>query len=465
MSRLNQINPYTILLILLIGSAIPFAGAIALVLTETDILTGTGDADKYYTPAFRLLKTGMYGFAADENGPYRPYLDILPVYPVFIALMFKVFGMGNLIAIAFVQALMHGATTVSMALSARAFRTNWMWPAAILTAIWPNLAYRPTAIMNETIFVFFLAWGICALMWVSKGRRVLLLLTFAGICFGMAYMTRPVLLLFPIVVAPALIYLVKRDLGFNIVKATGLASIPFVIMLLFTVPPYIQSYNAYGSAKFTIQRGYNALFFLYPCLSTDWGCGTRDSRYVAIAKKRYDEELEKLTDNEKKDVILTDELRESIAGELISEMPFQTFLKGVVGSTLKSIMHNMSYEVMRRFDYPPIHFGDMKQQGILGRISEFASAIMANPLMWIWAIFQIGLFASRGIQVAGLLALRSSDDRARIILLISMITAIVAVSVGFGSVRYRVPIEPELILLTIAGWSSLKEYIIRKRVK
>jgi 4-amino-4-deoxy-L-arabinose transferase-like glycosyltransferase len=464
LKNINSISAFSILLMFVAGCLIPLTGILIFVLTGTDFLIGTGDSDKYYRPAYRLLETGVYGFAATDNTPYKPDLDILPVYPLIIAAVFKLFGLGNFVALAAVQMALQGASTVAIALSARSFRTEWMWPAAILAAVWPNLAYRPTTIMNETVFIFFLVWGICSLLWVSRGRHVIRLLIFSGCCFGLAYMTRPILLLFPVLVAPALIYLIKRDVGIGFFKASWLSAIPFLIMLLFTTPQYIQSYNAYGELKFTIQRGHNALFYLYPCLTANWGCGDRDEKAYIYARSRLSEEMDKLSVTQRDDVFFSEDLKEQLATELISGLPMTTFIKGVVGSTLKSLFHNVSYEVIKRFGNSPVYFGDMKSPDIFGRIKEFGAAIVAKPWMWIWCVFQAGLFFTRGLQIASLLALRDNEDRARIVLLVSMIIAFVAVSVGFGSVRYRVALEPELILLTLVGWSALMKFIKSRRL-
>jgi hypothetical protein len=460
----SSVHTRSIFLVFVAGCLVPLAGVLGIVATGFDILTGTGDSDKFYRPAYRLLETGVYGFAATEKSPYIPDLGILPVYPLIIAAVFKVFGLGNFIAVAFFQVVLQGMTTVAIALAARSFRISWMWPAAILAAFWPNLAYRPTTIMSETVFGFFLAWGICALLWVSKGRNILQLLALAGFCFGFAFMTRPTLLLFPLVVAPAIVYVLKRDVGVGLVKASFLSAIPFLIMFAFTAPQYIQSYKAYGEFKFTVQRGHNVLYYLYPCLSANWGCGQRDQNAITTAKKRIAEEYLNLPkENRAAHLYDTDHLKERIGKELIMDLPIATLVKGVVGSSLKSLMHNVSYEIMKRFQISPIYFGEMKSESFFGRAKEFVAAVAATPWMWVWAVFQIGLFASRGVQIASLLSLRDSPDRAKVVLLLSMIVAFMAVSVGFGSVRYRAASEPELILLTLIGWHSLKNVIVGRR--
>jgi hypothetical protein len=447
-----------------VGATFPLLQVFVFHLTGTDFLVGVGDSDKYFTPAIRLLETGTYGFVGDGIREYRPDLERLPGYPLFLAAVFKIFGIGNFLAVAVVQAFLFGGVTVGMAIAARSFRAEWMWPTALITAVWPNLVYRPTTIMTETLFTFYLVWGLCALLWVSKGNRVYLLLIGAGVCFGMAFMVRPTLLLFPLIVGPALVYLLKRDLSCSFMKSALLAAIPFVVMLAFTMPQYYQSYKYYGVAKFSTQSGINIINFVYPCLAIEWGCGARDMSYVKLAEEKFDAAFQKLPDEMKVDMIATDDLRSEVGIELIKTLPVPSILNSIVGSTLKSLFHNVSYEVMGRFGLHPIFFGEMKNIGFVAQVQEFLAAIAASAWMWLWAVFQVGLFVTRGVQFIGLFMLGVGEYRARIILLIAVCTAFMGVSFVFGSVRYRTAIEPVFVLLTVAGWTVLKNRLGRRSI-
>jgi hypothetical protein len=463
MLKPGSLNAIAISIIFLIGCVVPFVGVMTIVLTGTEVFIVGGDSEKFYRPAFRLIETGIYGFAAEGGQSYRPDLDILPGYPLFLAAVFKIFGLGNYTAVAFVQVILYGTVTVAIALSARSFRAEWMWPAAFLAAVWPNMVVRPTTIMSETLFLFYFVWGMCALLWLPKGRYVFWLLFSTGLCFGMAYMVRPILLFFPVLVLPAIFYILKRDLGYPVIKAFMLSTIPFLVMILFTVPQYVQSYNSYGVAKFNTQRGANALRWLYPCLAMEWGCGKRDISLVNFATDKYKAGLSKLPDADKNNVIVKDLLREKVAAELISDLPLLTLVKGVVGSTLRSLLHNVTYEVMTRLSIPRVHFGEVDGPDVFERVRLFVISFASAPWMWLWMIFQTALMISRGVQLTGLLIIRRFKYRTKSLLLFSMILSFAGVSVGFGSVRYRTPMEPEFIIFTIIGWSILREYWVKWR--
>jgi 4-amino-4-deoxy-L-arabinose transferase-like glycosyltransferase len=450
-------------LIVVLGALPPLLGVLGIFVSGFDLLAGTTDSDKYYRPALRVIETGYYGFMDSETGTYLPYLDTLPGYPYFIVAIFKIFGVGNYYAVVTAQCLLGGLTVLAISLSAKAFNPRWMWPAAILAAFWPNMVYRPTAVLTEALFLTLFTWGLCALLWISNERRVwisnerwvVLLLVLGGGALGMAQMTRPVLMLLPPLAIPALIYVLRKDLAYRWRHAVPLAVLPIVVMMLFTLPNYILSYNAYGTAHFTIQKGHNALKYVYPCLAAKWGCGTPDPAASARASKNFDARIAALPKAEQDNLVRRDKVATKLAGELIAELPLTQLARGIVGSTAKMLLHNVWYEILDRFALTRIHLGEMAGDSFLERLWNFLKEISAYPPMWPWLPLQILLIISRLVQVVGIAGVRDPVHRPRLLLVAAYMTAVAAVSFGFGNPRYRLPMEPGLILLTLFGLEIL----------
>ena len=443
-----------------IAAIIPLAFDLTLALSGRDILFGTGDSDKYYKPALRLLETGRFSYIDTTTGVRVPDLDQLPVYPIFLYAVFRAFGSGAFWMAALLQTLLWGLTVVAIALAARSFHRQWTWPAALLASAWPNLAFRPSTILTETVFSFLFAWALCALLWIPRVRIPALAATGAGVALGLAHMTRPVLLLFPYLAGPVLMMMLRRDAGLSWRASVSLAVLPMVIMFAFSLPNYVQAYQAYGAPLFTIQKGINVRDYLYPCLAANWGCGDPDQTAADRALREYREAVALLPTAERNNAVFQDQVAIDVAERLIAELGMVRVAKGIIGSTAKLMLHTSAYEILQRFNAPVEYFGRMPGTGAWAKGTAFLRVTVTSPPMLLWAVFQATLLVSRLIQLLGMWHLVADPARRwRGILLFAGMTAILGVSIGFGNPRYRVPLEPSLILLTVAGLAAMGRFV------
>jgi Dolichyl-phosphate-mannose-protein mannosyltransferase len=120
------------------------------------------DSDVYTELATNLFRHGTYGIAAD--GVIDPTLIRLPGYPVFLGLMFALFGAGNLNAVIAVQIAIDLlgcwliASFVREQVSARAGTV-----AIFLAALCPFTAAYSTMVLTECLSVFAVSLG----LWTS----------------------------------------------------------------------------------------------------------------------------------------------------------------------------------------------------------------------------------------------------------------------------------------------------------
>lgn len=453
---------YTYVALAITGAAVPLLIELAFYVAGWDINRGVVDSDKFLRLTFRILDQGMFGWNDSVTGKFLPELDVVPGYPYFVAAIFWLLGRDNFWAVGIVQALLAGGTVLAIGLAAQAIKEEWLVPAAILAAVWPNLAYRPTTILSETLFTFLLASGLCALLWAAKADRPFKLLLLGGVAFGAAYLTRPVLLFFPILLTPALAWLIHRERRRGW-RSVAWAGVPIAIMLAFTLPNYVRSYAAYGQPMFTLQQGHNLLFYIYPCLAADWGCGNPDQGAAGRAQAEFDRAV---TPEIVANPVVLNAVETEIGTRLISELGPLQFAEAVVGSTLKLLLHTTAYEVLQRFDLPVRYFGQTAGDGLVARARAFVAEILSTPSMLVWALAEAVLLLSRVVQAIGAVGmLWRTDLRPAAIVLLAYAIAVLGVSVGFGNPRYRVPLEPGLILLTVAGLDFLVAALRRPRTK
>ncbi|HXD75678.1 MAG TPA: glycosyltransferase family 39 protein [Vicinamibacterales bacterium] len=143
-----------------------------------------------------LATTGKFTKYPEASG-YVPEVIRTPVYPMFLATIYKVAGTGQL-PVALAQTLLFAAICVLVFLMARRINGERVaLGAALLTALFAPLPYFGALVMTElwTAFVFTVS------MWIAiravQSRRFS---SFAalGVILGITALSRPVFALFPI---------------------------------------------------------------------------------------------------------------------------------------------------------------------------------------------------------------------------------------------------------------------------
>jgi 4-amino-4-deoxy-L-arabinose transferase-like glycosyltransferase len=152
------------------------------------------DTDVYTELAGNLFHHGIYGIVAD--GVIEPTLIRVPGYPLFLGLMFRVFGDGNLNAVLLAQI---GLDLLACWLIATFVREH-VSESAGMVAIWVaalcpfTAAYSATA-LTESLTVFAISLG----MWSTgrilgaqkEGTADATAVLYVGVAIGMAMLLRP----------------------------------------------------------------------------------------------------------------------------------------------------------------------------------------------------------------------------------------------------------------------------------
>ena len=85
-------------------------------------------------------------------------------------------------------------------------------------------------VLTDTLFLAFFSWGLCACLWAVRSQRKIGLLVASGACFGLAFLTRPLLMFFPYLLLPALSVLLWSAGGLRWRAAIFLAAIPAALL-------------------------------------------------------------------------------------------------------------------------------------------------------------------------------------------------------------------------------------------
>lgn len=127
-------------------------------------------SDEYDEIARNLLEHGSYG--ANLQHPERATVTRGPVYPLHVALVYRLFGVGNVAAVMWVDVAVHALT--AGLLTALLTRLVPPWAAAaggLALGLWPPTLYYAARGSSETHLVFFLVASLGAfLRWRESGR-------------------------------------------------------------------------------------------------------------------------------------------------------------------------------------------------------------------------------------------------------------------------------------------------------
>ncbi|MBC7905456.1 MAG: glycosyltransferase family 39 protein [Rhodospirillaceae bacterium] len=392
------------------------------------------ETGKYTEPAYYFL-----GLLPHDN-PER-----LPLYPAIIWLTFSLFGVDNYLALALVQCLFTGGATLGIALAARAIRVEWTWPAALLACVWLNLSYRTALLLPDLTFTTFVAGALAAMLWAVRSERPVRFLATAVVMLDCALLTRPAVLGLPILMLPLLIWALRGRRHWSWVKIALTVACLGTALGVASLPQFLRSHAHTGQWLFTLQAGDHALH-VPPCLAVRWGCGNSSDAVTAEGRRRWRERIAALPEGERDDLAAKNRLGKQVALEMILEQPPATVVSAIIGSWTKLMLHNVGSDILDRLHVPFLLPG----QWFSGGLAQNLPGTVA------WTIMELMLLGSRVLQVVGVVdGLRNRERRVETLLLLAVVAAFLAISVGFGNHRYRTPMEPALLVLTLMGWQAV----------
>jgi hypothetical protein len=212
-----------------------------------DWYTEWSDQDGYRRLGQVFAETGRFTRFPDAT-TFVPEVIRTPAYPLFVAAIYKVAGVGQL-PVALVQTGLFALIgLLGYAIAARCSTARLATVAAVAIALFPPIPYFGALVMTEvwTTFLFTLA------VWISlRAVRERHTATFAvlGFLLGVTALSRPVFVLFPIVLALAGI------VGFPLMRVGGRPTFAHWSVMLgafaITMLPWL-TYNYVTLGSFTL---------------------------------------------------------------------------------------------------------------------------------------------------------------------------------------------------------------------
>ncbi len=200
-----------------------------------DFAKQSNDDVRYIRTAMVLLEQGRLVYFGNEST-----LFIMPLFPMFLAAIIKVFGSGDLgmTAIRVIQVLIQCASLYVLYFFVRElFGRRIALIAALLTVLYIPEYVAANFILTEILFKFIFIL-LAYLSWVAIKTKSVKLYILSGTLLALACLIRPNMIVFPAVVLA--MWLIQKYKFKEILKYAAIVAVIFVVIMS---PWWVRNFN------------------------------------------------------------------------------------------------------------------------------------------------------------------------------------------------------------------------------
>lgn len=401
-----------------------------------------GATDYYFDIANNLAKHNIFGL--DD---LKPTALRMPIYPVFLALIFKIFG--TWWAVFFVQNAIAGLSAVFLYLIARKWLTQ-TWAIAV-SLVWVFTPYSmdvASQFLTETLYEFFLILAVYFFIEYKDKIRPMIFAASLAFLLAILIYIKPISLLLPIVFALAINY--PRPAKTKIYQTAALLAV-FAILLF---PWLLRNYLIFGTWQLSSDNSSSlyatAMFF------------EAKKQGLESVNRDKPEKSEFGRFAESGNLIKTPSQFKSAVKIIMSDpLNFTKFyleyaLKNF-GSSWWGSLKNLIYGTMGTVNYHPTVTRAIWHFDWLTILKFSAKEIIAFIVMFLGIAFWCLMFIFGAIGAIKFYRQADAANRAFLILLIAVSFYFLFVgNLATGdAIRYRFPATPFIILLAVYGINSI----------
>ena len=378
-----------------------------------------------------------------------PIGDSMPIANWLFGLCGLVFGTSAALGYVLLQGLVDAATCLVVYRIAKTLDDAYAAPAGFAAALNPTQIVLSGLVLTDTPFLFFTALfllGAVQYLRTPTWRQALLV----GLALGAATMTRALSAPFAAVLLLFLLFakLVAKSSSRRIIAQLGAAAVVFALCI---APVLWRNVTQFGVWALTPQSGIHLALWVAPLVkeATD---GTPWQRSYNDIQRRVDDRYPMPTANPFEQ---SRRYRE-IALEELATLDIRAMAKAwLVGAAINlgSPAIILSPPIL---SLPRTGFYATPGASPLDKIRNFLFHSENATYTWILLIGIASVLLVRLVQIMGLIVLLSRGGQLAVLCLFGLWIAYVLVVDGpVASPKYRLPIEPPLMIFTGAGLSVL----------
>jgi hypothetical protein len=409
----------------------------------------TEDQMLYVELAQQFPKSGFWGVIPER----------VPGYPFFLSLIYTLFG-EKIWNVIFIQILVDSFSCVITSQIAYLIFGRGFWVAGILSAVNLNMVILSSSLLTDTLFLFLFVLFLFSLLKYLHSEKtnwlflLVLFLSLATLVRASSYYLLPIL--FGILV----IWRLWRKDSFSKVLTMMLIYLLVSVTIIGSI--HYRNYQQYGSTEFVSQTGRHMTGWIVPAVYQYSGQGSYQE-----GKKIAEERLKSSLKRDNSLVLSSNPFERSsykanVAKEILLEFGFVKVLKAwTVGSIINLLAPSIAFSpALRSMDHPS--FYNTKGDGMIDKIHNYvkdSSGFLYVLILTIGTLISIIflLFA-----IIGAFKMTSKLPNIQVIVLILLLGYFLAITGPIIGVKYRLPIEPILILFVTY---FLNIYFSKRRVK
>ncbi len=380
-----------------------------------------------------------------------PNVSLLPLPSWLWAMNGLIFGEFAALASVLCQGLLDSGTCVLAYLTAREIDLRYAVPAGIAAAVNPTQVVMANLYYTDPIFLYFLALAILgAVRWLKHPAWRAALMIGAG--FGGAMLCRVVVAPWALFVAAYLVIVLSFQRRLQVRHLAQLLGATLIAAAL-TAPIVARNHANTGEWILTTQTGSHSAFWVVPLVmqakdGTPWERGAAAMKQRVEA--RYGPDTEDILENSRRHTTVA---REALAELGIWPVAKAWFFGAVInlGAPVATIFPPLAQLPRTGFFATP---GD----SVPGKAFNFL--FRSDNALYAWTILLgiLGVAAFRMVQLRGTIALLGERRHwPAALLMLSWIAFILLVSGPVASPKYRLPIEPVLMVLLAVGYCALRD--------
>lgn len=378
-----------------------------------------------------------------------PHLHVMPLFAWSLALHLALFGAWGVLAFVLSQGLMDAATCLVVSASARQFDERYALPAGIAAAINPTQIVLSAIVFTDTQFVFFAAVSLyAAVRWMNSPAWRWPIICAAAL--GAAALTRPLgALWMPVLIAFLLfVFAVRRQLSKTALTQIAAAG---AIMALCLAPVLWRNVTAYGSWSLTSQSGLHLARWVVPLVKeardrTPWHEASEDME--RLTRERFGPAPSNQFELSRQYSVVA---REKLAELGLAPMVKAWGMGALINVGAPALVLSPPVANLHRTG-----FFATPGQSMFDKVANFLFRSDDRAYSWLLLAGIGGVIAMRAFQLVGFAAvLRVRAHWPALSLFALWIAFILAVNGPIASPKYRLPIEPPLMVLAGAGFAVL----------
>ena len=409
----------------------------------------------FVEPEYLLIEDQAIYIQLAQKFPDSGFLGVpterVPGYPFFIAGIYTLFGesVWNVIII---QILLDSISCVLIALMAKSLFSKGFWIAGILSAINLNMVILSSSLLTDTLFLFLFILFLFSLLQYLQNERtrwfvlLVLFISLATLVRPSSYYLLPILLI-------GLVgwRLWHRD---TVLKIGTLVALYLVIVGVVLGSIHQRNYQQYGSASLVSQTGTHLLGWVVPATYQYSGQGSyQEGQQLArtrLASALQRDQLEVLPANP----FESSSYQANVGKDILFELGFLNTLKAwVVGSTINLLAPSVAYSpALRAMEHPS--FYETEGNGIVEKLFNYiknSSGFLYLSILVVGTIISI-IFTI--LALVGVFKMTSSQKPITVTTLLILVGYFLAITGPIIGVKYRLPIEPILILFVTSFLSG-----------